>query len=109
MEVSLGLSRCECCGEFAKLVRHHWYQIDSPDVKRARNVCQKCNANLKTIHFHPNGYHIMPTWEIQLERIKDKQRSLLKCLLKEFPEESWWLKIGAFNPYLQVDSYVLQD
>ena len=109
MEFQFGLSKCEGCGDFARLVRHHWYQVDAPDIERARYICQWCNTNLKTTHFWPNCYHIMPTWEVQLERIKDKQRSLLKRLLKEFPEESWWIREGAFNPYLQVDSYVLQD
>lgn len=107
--MKLGSSQCEGCGDFARLVKHHWYEYDTPGIRRTKNICQKCNTGLKTGHFDSLVNHFLPCWDIQLERLKNVRRGILRRLIREFPEEVWWLKAGAFNPYCQVDSYVLQD
>lgn len=57
---------CECCkNECSKLVRHHWYEKDTPNIRREKLICIKCNFIFST-HTRIDN-HILPSWELQIQ------------------------------------------
>ena len=105
LEVSLGLSRCEVCGDYAKLVKHHWYQVDFPGVEFHKYICQKCNTKLRSIYFGLDN-HFLPPWEMQYTILREGLIVILKHLAKEFPELMIQEAVGVLNPYEPCNPYV---
>lgn len=51
------VGECPGCNQTnVDLVKHHWYQNDSPD-KQTKLICQCCNSSLRG--------HLLPEWGVQ--------------------------------------------
>lgn len=68
--------RCECCGQKARLLEHHWFQPPNY-IKRTKKVCKKCNNLLVTKNFgfaYQEFHHILPNWREQKEYVLRRTR-----------------------------------